>query len=293
MTRLDRTLLLRWIRARVVLMLRNPRVTFFTFVFPLMFLVIFSAINGDVMVPGASGGEVRFAQFYAPSIGIFGLTLACYTNVIFGLATARDERLLKRVRGTPLPMPIYLGSWLTGAMLLGIASVMLMIVVAVPAFGVDIYPRDAARRRRHARARRRLAGRARARRLDARAQRRPGRPGGAAHAAAADASSPASGGRSTARRTGSRAIAHAFPLYHLVQAFDACFVPQTTGSGLRLGPPGRDRGVGRGRACSSPSGASRRSRTWASTSGCGLGCRARSRRGGATAGRAPRPACAL
>ena len=83
----------------------------------------------------------RFAQFYAPSIGIFGLTLACYTNVIFGLATARDERLLKRVRGTPLPMPTYLGSWLTGAMLLGIASVTLMIAVAVAAFGVDIYPR--------------------------------------------------------------------------------------------------------------------------------------------------------
>ena len=33
MTRLDRTLLARWIHARVVLMLRNPRVTFFTFIF--------------------------------------------------------------------------------------------------------------------------------------------------------------------------------------------------------------------------------------------------------------------
>ena len=100
MTSLDRSLLRRWIRARVTLMLRNPRVTFFTFAFPLMFLVIFSAINGDVMVPGASGGEVRFAQFYAPSIGIFGLTMACYSNVIFGLSYARDERLLKRCPST-------------------------------------------------------------------------------------------------------------------------------------------------------------------------------------------------
>src|SRR5262245_27318059 len=113
MNRLDLTLLLRWIAARVRLMLRNPRVTFFTFAFPLMFLVIFSALNGDVMVQGAAGGDVRFAQFYAPSIGIFGLTLACYSNVIFGLANARDEGLLKRVRGTPLPMPVYLASWLT------------------------------------------------------------------------------------------------------------------------------------------------------------------------------------
>jgi ABC-2 type transport system permease protein len=26
-------------------------------------------------------------------------------------------------------------------------------------------------------------------------------------------------------------LAHAFPLYHIVNAFDACFVPQTTGGG--------------------------------------------------------------
>ena len=234
MTSLDRMLLRRWIRARVVLMLRNPRVTFFTFVFPLMFLVIFSAINGDVMVPGASGGDVRFAQFYAPSIGIFGLTLACYTNVIFGLATARDERLLKRVRGTPLPMPTYLGSWLTGAMLLGMASVALMIAVGVAAFGVDLYPRLL--------------------------------PAAVVTLALGAASLAALGlAVATLVRNADQAgpvaqltllplsfisgiwwpldgapdwitaIAHAFPLYHLVQAFDACFVPQTTGSGFAWG----------------------------------------------------------
>ena len=30
-------------------------------------------------------------------------------------------------------------------------------------------------------------------------------------------------------------IAHIFPLSHLVHAFDACFVPQTTGGGFRPG----------------------------------------------------------
>ena len=232
MTSLDRSLLRRWIHARVVLMLRNPRVTFFTFVFPLMFLLIFGSLNGDAMVPGASGGDVRFVQFYAPSIGIFGLTLACYTNVIFGLATARDERLLKRVRGTPLPMPVYLGSWLTGAVLLGMASVTLMIVVAVPVF--DIYP-DLL-------------------------------PAAVVTLALGAASFAALGlAVSTLVRNGDQAgpvaqltllpltfisgiwypldgapdwisaIAHAFPLYHLVQAFDACFVPQTTGNGFAWG----------------------------------------------------------
>jgi ABC-2 type transport system permease protein len=137
----DVALVRRWIVARVKLMLRNPRATFFTFVFPLFFLLIFNGLNGNAKVAavGPVPGRVPFAQFYTPSIGIFGLTMACYSGVIFGIATARDLGLLKRVRGTPLPMSIYIGSWLTGAALTGIAAVVLMFVVAVPAFGVHVY----------------------------------------------------------------------------------------------------------------------------------------------------------
>ena len=75
-------------------------------------------------------------------MGVFGLALACYTTLVLGVATARDTGLLKRVRGTPLPMPIYLGSWVFGAALVGFAAVLLMLVVAVPAFGVHIYARS-------------------------------------------------------------------------------------------------------------------------------------------------------
>jgi ABC-2 type transport system permease protein len=130
-----------WIAARVKLTLRNPRATAFTFVFPLLFLVLFNALNGSTRVAaaGPAPGKVAFAQFYTPSIGIFGLTMACYAGVIFGICAARDTGLLKRVRGTPLPMGIYIGSWLTGAVLTGLAAVLLMFVVAVPVFGVHVY----------------------------------------------------------------------------------------------------------------------------------------------------------
>ena len=247
-------------------MLRNPRVTFFTFVFPLMFLVIFSAINGDVMVPGASGGDVRFAQFYAPSIGIFGLTLACYTNVIFGLATARDERLLKRVRGTPLPMPTYLGSWLTGAMLLGMASVSLMIVGRRAGLRRRPLPADCCRPpwSRSPSARLRSPRSGSPWRRSCATPTRPARWRSSRLLPLSFISGiwwPLDGAPDWIT-----AIAHAFPLYHLVQAFDACFVPQTTGSGF-AGATSRWSQPGAWPACSSPSGASRRSRTRASTSG--------------------------
>jgi ABC-2 type transport system permease protein len=136
----DLPLLRRWSVARFKLALRNPRALFFTFVFPLMFVVLFNALNSGTRLDALQGpGRVAFAQYYTPSIGIFGLAMACYTGLVFGIATARDAGLLKRVRGTPLPMSTYLGAWMAGGILTGIASVVLMFAVAVPAFGVEIY----------------------------------------------------------------------------------------------------------------------------------------------------------
>jgi ABC-2 type transport system permease protein len=231
-SRADLSLLRRWVAARIRLTLRNPRVLVFTFVFPLILLSVFSALNSGerVAAMGEAGGKVPFAQFYTPSIGIFGLASACYTGVIFGIASARDSGQLKRVRGTPLPMSIYLGSWLTGAALTGIAAVTLLFAVAVPAFGVHVY----------------------ARMLPA-----------AVVTLALGAATLAALGLAVASlvRTADQAIpvaqltflplsfisgvffplqgapdwvvhiAHAFPLFHIVNAFDACFVPQTVGAG--------------------------------------------------------------
>jgi ABC-2 type transport system permease protein len=136
----DLPLLRRWTAARFKLALRNPRALFFTFVFPLMFVLLFNALNSGTRLDAlAGGGQVAFAQYYTPSIGIFGLAMGCYTTLILGIATARDAKLLKRVRGTPLPMPTYLAAWMAGAILTGIASVVLMFAVAVPAFGVHLY----------------------------------------------------------------------------------------------------------------------------------------------------------
>jgi ABC-2 type transport system permease protein len=131
-------LLGRWIRGRIRMTARNPRALVFTFAFPLILIVLFSALNGNAKVD-AYGQHIRFAQFYTPAIAIFSLVAACYTSLVLGIATARDQGLLKRVRGTPLPMSTYIGSWVVGAALTGILAIVLLFVVAIPAFGVDIY----------------------------------------------------------------------------------------------------------------------------------------------------------
>src|SRR3954468_17835023 len=93
--RSDLPLLGRWVAARVRMTLRSPRALGFTFAFPLVLVTLFGAINAGVEVSFA-GTKVPFTQYYTPAIAVFGLTTACYTSLIVGLATARGARLLHR-----------------------------------------------------------------------------------------------------------------------------------------------------------------------------------------------------
>jgi ABC-2 type transport system permease protein len=137
--RLDSVLLRRWTVARLKSTLRTPRAAFFTIVFPVLLLVLLDATSGgrDIEVPG---GMVSYAQYFTPSLAVYGLSVACYALPIFGLTAARDAGILKRVRGTPLPPWVYLSSWACGAILTGLATMTLVMLVGVAAFGVDVYP---------------------------------------------------------------------------------------------------------------------------------------------------------
>jgi ABC-2 type transport system permease protein len=129
---------MRWVRARFKILLRGPRGAFFTFIFPLIFLIIFDAANKGSSL-SVTGGKVDFVQFYTPGIAVFAVTTSCYQGLIILVANLRDQGILKRVRGTPLPPWIYLTALVSAAILAGLLSVLLMFVVAVPAFGMHIY----------------------------------------------------------------------------------------------------------------------------------------------------------
>ena len=138
-SRSELLLLARWVRARLVIIRRTPRAAFFALIFPLVLLVLLNATSRHTQV-SVPGGKVDYAQYFAPSIGIYALAVSCYTVPIFGLPSACELGILKRVRGTPLSPWIYLAAWLVSVVVMGVAGAAVMIVVSVPAFGVHIYP---------------------------------------------------------------------------------------------------------------------------------------------------------
>ena len=113
---------------------RNPASAFFTFIFPLMFLVIFAAIFGNDSVPLGGGVTVGTATFYVPAIAVFSVVTACYTNIAMGLTFTRDTGILKRIRGTPLPGWAYLFGRIVHAVLIAV-----LLVAICAGFGVVFY----------------------------------------------------------------------------------------------------------------------------------------------------------
>jgi ABC-2 type transport system permease protein len=114
---------------------RNPAAAAFTFAFPLMFLVVFTAINGNEQVE-LSGHQVPFAQIFVPGILAFGVVSACYTNLAFILSHRRDTGILKRVRGTPLKPLVYLAG--IGLNVVVVATILsaLVIGLGIVAYGI-------------------------------------------------------------------------------------------------------------------------------------------------------------
>ncbi|HEX9124254.1 MAG TPA: ABC transporter permease [Actinomycetota bacterium] len=137
----DVRLALRQVRFTNKAFWRNPASAFFTFAFPLLFLVIFTSFlgNGTAAFRLASGVVVRIKQssYYVAAMAAFSVVTACFTNVAMSVTFQRDAGILKRTRGTPLPGWAYL----TGRVLHAVGVAVLLVIITT-AFGIASYGAD-------------------------------------------------------------------------------------------------------------------------------------------------------
>ncbi|GMQ94355.1 MAG: ABC transporter permease [Acidimicrobiia bacterium] len=115
---------------------RNPLAAFFTLFFPLMIFVVFALVFGNQEIDYLG---VTTAQYYAPSMAVFAAVSATYTNLAVTTAYQRDQGILKRVRGTPLPSAVYMGGKIISAVMIATIAVLIMMVIGVVFYGVQIY----------------------------------------------------------------------------------------------------------------------------------------------------------
>ena len=112
---------------------RNPASAFFTFAFPIMFLIIFNALLGNKTTH--IGDKIsHYSTYYVSAMATFGLISASYTNIAINISYARDTGILKRINGTPLPKVSYIGARVLHALLVAI-----LLVVITALFGRFFY----------------------------------------------------------------------------------------------------------------------------------------------------------
>jgi ABC-2 type transport system permease protein len=116
---------------------RNPASAFFTFAFPLMFLVIFTSLLGRGEVGFGPGVSLDLSTYFVSAMAAFGVISATYTNIAITVSFQRDQGILKRLRGTPLPPWAYLFSRVVHSML-----VATLLVVITLIFGALVYDTD-------------------------------------------------------------------------------------------------------------------------------------------------------
>ncbi len=111
---------------------RNPGAVFFTVALPLMFLFIFEEIFGDDTLEQLGG--LRTTTYYIPAILTLAIVSATLQSVAIRLTVDRENGILKRGRGTPLPSWVFFAGRVGNAIVI---SVLMLIVV--PAIGRLLY----------------------------------------------------------------------------------------------------------------------------------------------------------
>src|SRR6478672_2956397 len=97
---------------------RNPTAAFFNFFLPLLFMFLFGAILS---------GSQKDLNVLVPGIAGLGIMATTFSSLTMNITFLREEGVLKRVRGTPLPT----GSYLSGVFASAVTNAFLQIAIVV------------------------------------------------------------------------------------------------------------------------------------------------------------------
>lgn len=125
---------------------RAPDQVFFTFLFPVLLLTIFSVAFGEnaVMQADPQDPGITMAEYYVPGLAAAGILLSGVQNLGVDIAVERSDGTLKRLAGAPLPVLSYFLGKFGQVLVTSVAQTALLLVVAATAFSVEL-PTDPGR----------------------------------------------------------------------------------------------------------------------------------------------------
>jgi ABC-2 type transport system permease protein len=114
---------------------RNTAAVFFTVMLPLIFLFIFATIFGNDEIDELG---VKTTTYYVPAIIALAVISATTTSLAINLTEDRERGLLKRVRGTPLPVPAFVAGRVGNSLVISLLMVAVIAVVGKLVYDVAL-----------------------------------------------------------------------------------------------------------------------------------------------------------
>ena len=130
-------LIVRQARYQLLTFWRIPVALFFTLALPLIMLVLFNALFGSSDID-TDEGTWSVRQFYTGGLAAFTAVSATFTNLANMVPIRRDEGVLKRWRGTPLPTWMYIAGFVLSAVIIAFIGVVVMLTLGVAAYDLQI-----------------------------------------------------------------------------------------------------------------------------------------------------------
>ncbi|WP_327290090.1 ABC transporter permease [Streptomyces sp. NBC_01198] len=110
----------------------------FTFAFPIVFLFLFASIFHDDM---ANTGSTA-SQYYVASMIAAGIMSTSFQSLGISIAIERDDKVLRRLRGTPMPPAAYFLGKIWLVLVTGLLETAALLVFGATVYDVDL-PSDA------------------------------------------------------------------------------------------------------------------------------------------------------
>jgi ABC-2 type transport system permease protein len=114
---------------------RNPASVFFTVLFPVIFLVIFNTIFGNDRI---SALGIQTSTYYVPAIVTLAVVSATTQSLAIRLTIDRENGILKRGRGTPLPNWVFFAGKVGNAIVISVLMVIVVTAIGRLAYSVEV-----------------------------------------------------------------------------------------------------------------------------------------------------------
>ena len=112
----------------------------FTFAFPVVFLFLFASIFSD----DVAGAGITASQLYVPAMMAAGIMSTSFQSLGISIAIERDEKVLRRLRGTPMPPAAYFLGKIWLVLVTGALETAILLLVGTTLYDVDL-PSDPGR----------------------------------------------------------------------------------------------------------------------------------------------------